>query len=200
MQPKKNPKKPNINHVRIIAGDYRRRNVGFIDSDGLRPTPDRVRETLFNWLMNEIVNASVLDCCAGSGVLGFEAISRGAKQVVMIEPNLAQYQQLLATKQSLNIPDNRLQCYQNTAENVLNSLQQPFDIIFLDPPYQLNLWQTLLELLLQQDLIHQQTLIYIEADQPHEHYLPQIQTQFNPIKDKKMGQIYVGLYQMIDKY
>ncbi|MDG9706581.1 RsmD family RNA methyltransferase, partial [Streptomyces sp. DH37] len=73
--------------MRIIGGEYRRRLVAFIDADGLRPTPDRVRETVFNWLADDLVNAKVLDCCAGSGVLGFEALSRGAKQLTSIEPN-----------------------------------------------------------------------------------------------------------------
>lgn len=187
--------KLSVNHVRIIAGDYRRRNVSFIDADGLRPTPDRVRETIFNWLMNDIVNAKILDCCAGSGVLGFESLSRGAKNVVMIEPNLQQYQQLLMTKQTLQITDNRLTCYQKTAEDILPTLTEAFDVIFLDPPYSLNLWQMLLDLLIKHQLIHQQTLIYVEADRPHEQCFDNFSQQLHTIKEKKMGQIYVGLYQ-----
>ena len=78
------------NQLRIIGGEWKRRQLPFASIDGLRPTPDRVRETLFNWLMWDIQNTNVLDICAGSGALAFEALSRGASQVVMIEPNTQQ--------------------------------------------------------------------------------------------------------------
>ena len=75
------------NQLRIIGGDWKRRTLPFASIEGLRPTPDRVRETLFNWLMWDIQNSRVLDLCSGSGALAFEALSRGAAKVVMIEPN-----------------------------------------------------------------------------------------------------------------
>lgn len=78
------------NQLRIIGGKWKRRQLPFANIEGLRPTPDRVRETLFNWLMWDIQNAQVLDLCAGSGALGFEALSRGAANVVMIEPDVSQ--------------------------------------------------------------------------------------------------------------
>ncbi|MFX3621560.1 MAG: RsmD family RNA methyltransferase, partial [Acinetobacter radioresistens] len=78
------------NQLRIIGGEWKRRQLPFASIEGLRPTPDRVRETLFNWLMWEIQNVHVLDICAGSGALAFEALSRGAASVVMIEPNTIQ--------------------------------------------------------------------------------------------------------------
>ena len=82
----KQPKQPS-NQVRIIGGQYKRRLINFIDSDGLRPTPDRLRETLFNWLLADTLDAVVLDMCAGSGVLGLESLSRGAKQAVLMQIN-----------------------------------------------------------------------------------------------------------------
>lgn len=85
------------NQLRIIGGEWKRRVLPFASIEGLRPTPDRVRETLFNWLMWDIQNAQVLDLCSGSGALGFEALSRGAAQVVMIEPNTTQARYLKTT-------------------------------------------------------------------------------------------------------
>lgn len=78
------------NQLRIIGGQWKRRQLPFANVEGLRPTPDRVRETLFNWLMWDIQNAAVLDVCTGSGALGFEALSRGAASVLMIEPETLQ--------------------------------------------------------------------------------------------------------------
>ena len=93
--------------VRIIGGQLKRRVVRFVDAEGLRPTPDRLRETLFNWLISDIHDAQVLDSCAGSGVLGFEALSRGAAYCIFIEMNAAQTQmprEHLAIKKILLMP------------------------------------------------------------------------------------------------
>lgn len=185
----KNHKKNNLklSQVRIIGGEYRRRWVKFIDADGLRPTPDRLRETLFNWLSPYLPNATVLDCCAGSGVLGFEALSRGAKHVTMIEPNRQQFFQLQANADTLAISHDKLTLYPTTAESILPTFTQTYDIIFLDPPYALNLWQPLLHLL--QNLQHPDSLVYLEADCPIDDV-----TNLTKIKSTKMGKIYAGIY------
>ena len=78
------------NQLRIIGGEWKRRILPFASIEGLRPTPDRERETLFNWLMWDIQNSKVLDLCSGSGALAFEALSRGAAEVIMIEPDVTQ--------------------------------------------------------------------------------------------------------------
>ncbi len=194
-----------LNQVRIIGGQFKRRNVDFIDLDGLRPTPDRMRETLFNWLMSDIYEANVLDACAGSGVLGFEALSRGAAKVTFIEANQQQYQQLQASAQQLKISPEQAQIYHGRAEEVINhwSDEQPaFDLVFLDPPYALNLWQIILNSLLIKQKIHAQTLIYIESDRAIEtlfpegiyidnrHYQPEI------LREKNMGQAYSALIRL----
>ena len=129
------------NQLRIIGGEWKRRMLPFASVDGLRPTPDRVRETLFNWLMWDIQNAQVLDLCAGSGALSFEALSRGAAHVTMIEPNSNQAQILKDNISLLKAQNCQLKIM--TAQQALAGLNTQFDVVFLDPPYSLNLWQDL---------------------------------------------------------
>lgn len=185
-----------VSHIRIIGGQYRRRLVGFIDADGLRPTPDRVRETLFNWLDPYLPNARVLDCCAGSGVLGFEALSRGATHVDFIEPNPAQLAQLRQTATTLGIANTVATFYGDTAQQVLDkalATHQPYDIVFVDPPYAMNLWQTLLQRLLNGGWVTTDSLLYIEADHPLDSQLADCLAQFDILKHKKMGQLHIAL-------
>lgn len=187
-----------ISHVRIIGGEYRRRLVAFIEADGLRPTPDRVRETVFNWLADDLINANVLDCCAGSGVLGFEALSRGAKRLTCVEPNREQLAYIKATQSLLAISDAQFVVLATTIEQALLQLSQhpPFDVVFIDPPYQLDLWGTILQGLVDSQLIHQHSLLYIESDQDHATLLNKLAIPLEQLKYKKMGQIFAGIYQL----
>ena len=121
------------NQLRIIGGEWKRRQLAFASIEGLRPTPDRVRETLFNWLMWDIQNAQVLDICTGSGALSFEALSRGAKHVTMIEPDRTQAQFLKQNIQLLKAENCLLKV--TTAQQALPTLKSSFDLVFLDPPY-----------------------------------------------------------------
>ncbi len=188
-------KKNKLNQVRIIGGQFKRRNIDFIDLDGLRPTPDRLRETLFNWLMADIYEARVLDACAGSGVLGFEALSRGASQTVFIEKNKQQYQQLIHSAKNLQLTQDKAKIYCGQAEEILANLtnKQVFDVVFLDPPYALNLWQPILQALIQNQLINDETLIYLESDKPISHLFTDNLYNINILKEKKMGQVHSGL-------
>ncbi|SPL71617.1 16S rRNA (guanine(966)-N(2))-methyltransferase RsmD [Acinetobacter stercoris] len=178
------------NLLRIIGGKWKRRQLGFANIDGLRPTPDRVRETLFNWLMWDIQNASVLDICTGSGALGFEALSRGASELLMIEPDKIQAKFLKENIQLLQASNCQLKVAK--AQDVLPSLQQQlFDVVFLDPPYTLNLWSELA--ILADPLIKSQALIYVEADRELAQLsLPQT---WQLIKQTKAGVVRAGLYQ-----
>lgn len=132
------------NQVRIIAGEFRRRLLSFPDATGLRPTPDRVRETVFNWLGQNLHGLSCLDAFAGSGALGFEAASRGAMRVLLLEK---ESRALAALRR--NVED--LQCAQveiQTAD-ALHYLATPgeaFDVIFLDPPFAADLMTRALRL------------------------------------------------------
>ncbi len=185
----KNSQKPS--QVRIIGGQYKRRLVSFIEADGLRPTPDRLRETIFNWLLANIHDGLVLDVCAGSGVLGFEALSRGAKCVTMIEKNIKQIDELTKSINLLNIHQNSLTLIHGCAKEVLKTLDTPFDVIFLDPPYSLDLWATLLNGIIDSHLYHNDSLIYIESDKPLELCVQGIDVTF--VKRTKIGQVYAGI-------
>lgn len=198
-------------HVRIIGGQFKRRNVTFIDSEGLRPTPDRLRETLFNWLLADIHGARVLDSCAGSGVLGFEALSRGAAHCTFIEANPAQAKRLSQNAEQLRLEADSFIIKSGKAETVLTQKQdvtQPFDIIFIDPPYGDDLWQPILSTLIEQALLTSETLIYLEADKDLTVQLAQLAetlnnngdlqplTGFTCLKQSKVGQVVAGLYQL----
>ena len=133
MQNPKRVKSQLSNQVRIIGGQYRRRLLAFPDSPGLRPTPDRVRETLFNWLGQDLPSWICLDLYAGSGALGFEAASRGATRVVMVERERAALETLQANRILLGatqVEIERADCVSWLANN-----QVLFDLIFLDPPF-----------------------------------------------------------------
>ena len=219
-QPKKTHKAKTKNSaagdVRIIGGQFKRRSVSFIDAEGLRPTPDRLRETLFNWLIADIHDAQVLDSCAGSGVLGFEALSRGAAHTTFIEINPAQSNMLCQSAEQLRLSANTYQIIQGTAEQVLTqnqTLPHHFDIVFIDPPYAQDLWQPILTALIKQSLISTETLIYLEADKDltlqlnqliaslNESSAPQMETiqgiiGFECLKQTKVGQVVAGLYRL----
>lgn len=202
--------------VRIIGGQFKRRVVRFIEADGLRPTPDRMRETLFNWLLADIHGARVLDSCAGSGVLGFEALSRGAAHATFIEVNPAQVRLLQQSAEQLHLTRAVYHIVQGHAEQALR--QHPltashFDIVFIDPPYAKDLWQPILTALITHALISADTLIYLEADKSLDDQLvqlaatlnaqsfttedsPQYPIDFHCVKQTKVGQVVAGLYQL----
>ena len=179
------------NQLRIIGGDWKRRQLPFASIEGLRPTPDRVRETLFIWLMWDVQNTNVLDICAGSGALAFEALSRGASKVVIIEPDRNQAQFLTKNLELLKVPKSRAQLKVATAQQTLPTLKEQFDLVFLDPPYSLELWEELA--LLADPMIQNNGYIYVEADRDlNQLKLPSTWIQ---IKNTKAGSVRAGLYQ-----
>ena len=151
-----------MNSVRIIGGRYRRRVLRFPDSEGLRPTPDRVRETLFNWLGQELDGQHCLDLFAGSGALGFEAASRGAARVVMIEQAPKVLAALIENAKMLQNPP-EVEIMRRDALQYLASTNTKFDLIFIDPPYHKG-WITRLEPLLP-SVLNDDAAIYVEAEQ-----------------------------------
>ena len=128
--------------IRIIGGQYRSRLLRVAARPGLRPTPDRVRETLFNWLGQDLSGAACLDLFAGSGALGFEAASRGAARVVMIESDRKALSELEASRAALGAT--KVEIIAGAAEAYLDTARERFDVVFLDPPFRQNAVPSLL--------------------------------------------------------
>jgi 16S rRNA (guanine966-N2)-methyltransferase len=153
--------------VKIIGGQWRGRKLNFPATLGLRPTPNRIRETLFNWLAPSITDAHCLDLFAGSGALGFEALSRGAKSVTFIEQSLplvhylkTQIAQLAVTDKAhvyhLSFPFN--------ATHILNRQNRAFNIVFIDPPFHKNLIELSSAWLIKEKLLLPKSTLYIEME------------------------------------
>ncbi len=158
-----------MNTVRIVGGEFRRRQLRFPDSAGLRPTPDRVRETLFNWLGQDLSGWHCLDLFAGSGALGFEAASRGAEKVVMVEKAAPVLAALRANCQLLRQPPS-VQIWRGDALQYLDAATAGFDLVFLDPPYRQGWLDRLLPKL--ERVTKPGTRLYVEAENAIAHYGP----------------------------
>lgn len=149
--------------LRIVGGEWRRRVLRFPDAEGLRPTPDRVRETLFNWLGQDLHGLACLDLFAGSGALGLEAASRGADRVVMVEQSPKVAAALAANLRLLGAGD-RVELVRQDALKFALSAAPGFDVIFLDPPYRQGWIDRLCPLLPR--LANPDALVYAEAEMP----------------------------------
>lgn len=185
----------NLNHtpnqIRIIAGKWRGRKLSVPEIKGLRPTPDRVRETLFNWLAPVIVDARCLDPFAGSGALGFEALSRGAAHVIMIDQS-AQLVKLLTDELAQFGADNA-EVYCASVPAGFKKITEPFDIVFLDPPYDSDLLLATCRYLHEQHFLAKNAYIYLEARQViKDNDLP---SGWRLLKSQRAGQVYYHLAQ-----
>jgi len=176
--------------IRIISGKYRGRKLPVLMAEGLRPTTDRVKETVFNWLMPYMQQSKCLDCFAGSGGLGFEAFSRGADSVTLIELNKAAAQQLEQNKTLLKA--NEITIKQMNTLEFLKSCSQRFSIVFIDPPFRKGLIEETIQLL-NNNLLEQDALIYIETGS--EEKITVIPSNWQLLKEKKAGQVAYRLYQ-----
>jgi 16S rRNA (guanine966-N2)-methyltransferase len=145
--------------IRIIAGEYRGRRIPVPDRTDLRPTPDRVRETLFNWLGQSLDGLACLDLFAGSGALGFEAASRGAARVVLVEHERAVFDLLKKTRDAIGAK--QVEVLLEDAFAYLNRMQS-FDVVFLDPPFGQNALPTVFRQLKPATGMR----VYVEAEEP----------------------------------
>lgn len=177
--------------MRIIGGLYRGKKLQFPEVEGLRPTPDRVRETLFNWLMNDIHNARCLDAFAGSGALGFEAFSRGASEVVFIEQSASAYANLKKIIAQFASP--KLKLIKADTRLYLQQQSTPFDIIFLDPPFAENYISQCLNDIVANQLIRQGGLVYCEAAAA----INWDEKEWRQLKLKQAGQVIYGLFEKL---
>jgi 16S rRNA (guanine966-N2)-methyltransferase len=173
------------NHIRIIGGTHRGRRLAFPDLPGLRPTGDRMRETLFNWLQPVIAGARCLDAFAGSGALGLEAASRGAGRVVLLDRSPQVVRQL---RQHLALL--RLEGVEVQQADALEWLRRPamgFDIVFLDPPFGAGLLSAACGLLLGSGWLREGGLVYLE--EPLEAHGMPLSGGLVPLKERRMGRV-----------
>ncbi|PCI68454.1 MAG: 16S rRNA (guanine(966)-N(2))-methyltransferase RsmD [Piscirickettsiaceae bacterium] len=182
------------NRVRIIGGKWRGRKIEFPSIDGLRPTTDPIRETLFNWLQPHLRQSNCLDLYAGSGALGFEAASRGAKNVLMIEKNTHIIRSLRANKELIDADNIRFM--QRTALDYLKDKREQektqFDVVFLDPPFKMGALPDCTKWLEASGCLSDDAVIYIECERKFDlDFLPENWTQH---RQKTTGQVSYYLY------
>ncbi|WP_062788309.1 16S rRNA (guanine(966)-N(2))-methyltransferase RsmD [Aquitalea pelogenes] len=178
------------NKVRIIGGQYRRRLLPFPDAEGLRPTPDRVRETVFNWLGQELYGKRCLDLFAGSGALGFEAASREAARVVMVEKSRKVVESLKANRQLLSAT--HIDVVAMDAMHYVQGCREKFDVIFLDPPYDSTLLQQVLPLTAA--LLAEDGVVYFEA-----RHWPEALSGWEVIKQDKAASVHYALARPLEE-
>lgn len=189
----KSKSKQSTNQLRIIGGQWRGRKLQFADGKGLRPTLDRVRETLFNWLQFDIAGSRCLDLFTGSGALGLEALSRGADFVTMLDTNPNAIRSIQHNMQLLQC--NQAEVLQQDAIEFITRLEtmEPYEIVFLDPPFQQNLLKDCCQALESHQRIANHAYIYIEAEKQLE--LNQLPENWQLLKEKKAGQLKYYLFQ-----
>ncbi|WP_462173761.1 16S rRNA (guanine(966)-N(2))-methyltransferase RsmD [Pseudoalteromonas xiamenensis] len=176
--------------IRIIGGKYRGRKLPVKDVEGLRPTTDRVKETLFNWLMQDVRDATVLDCFAGSGGLGFEALSRFAATVTFIERDKSAAQQIEANMAAVKATNARV-LQSDALTTTQTQATQQYDIVFVDPPFRKALAPTICTQLETNGWLAKEAIIYIEVEQELELNVPE---NWRLYKEKKAGQVAYRLF------
>jgi 16S rRNA (guanine966-N2)-methyltransferase len=189
-QRKQSAKPSNKGSIRIIAGLHRGRKLPVLMAEGLRPTTDRVKETVFNWLMPFIQDSNCLDCFAGSGGLGFEALSRGASHVSLIELNKAAVQQLKENQQLLKT--DHVSIINSDAIPFIKGNTEKFDVVFLDPPFRKGFIEQTTQLLNENSLADN-ALIYIEMESEQNNQ--KLPLNWKLLKEKVAGQVIYRLYQ-----
>ncbi|NCI13144.1 16S rRNA (guanine(966)-N(2))-methyltransferase [Cronobacter sakazakii] len=186
----KKPTSSGSGQIRIIGGQWRGRKLPVPDSPGLRPTTDRVRETLFNWLAPYLVSARCLDCFAGSGALGLEALSRYAADATLLEMERSVAQQL--QKNLATLKSSAAKVVNTNTLNFLNQNGEPHDIVFVDPPFRKGLLEETLNLLETRGWLAPQALIYVESEV--ENGLPPVPASWQLHREKVAGQVAYRLY------
>ncbi|PHM37079.1 putative DNA methylase [Xenorhabdus mauleonii] len=192
----KKPQRASLGQIRIIGGKWRGRKLPVPDSEGLRPTTDRVRETLFNWLMPIIQEARCLDCFSGSGALGFEALSRYASHATLIEyesnvaKQLSANLALLKAENANVVQDNALRYLTKT--ECLTGTMTPFNVVFLDPPFRKGMLAETIRLLEDNGWLAEESWVYVEAEA--ESAATDVPTNWQLHREKIAGQVAYRLY------
>ncbi len=183
----------NNGSCRIIGGSWRGRKIRFDDADGLRPTTDRIRETIFNWLQPYLSQSVCLDLFAGSGVLGLEALSRGAAEVVIVEKNKTTVSNIKANLSQLKTSDAVV--YHDDALGWLNAsaTKQRFNLVFLDPPFHTDLLEKSAITLNDSGILADDAIIYVEHNTNEKFIAPE---NWSCLKDKCAGQVSYKLFEL----
>lgn len=184
--------KPN-GTVRIISGRFRGRKLPVLDIQGLRPTTDKNREMLFSWLMPYTNDARCLDAFAGSGGLGFEALSRYAKSCTFIELDKNAAKNVASNIQLLSLSVDQAEIIQGNSLDKLNNLERPYELIFLDPPFNQNLLPQTITCIVEKSLLSINGVIYIECEGQGAGY--SVPENWLLIKEKRSAQILARVYQ-----
>jgi 16S rRNA (guanine966-N2)-methyltransferase len=180
--------------LRIIAGRWRGRRIAFARSADIRPTPDRVRETLFNWLQPNIAGSRCLDLYAGSGALGLEALSRGAATVLFVDASTAAARHIEKALASMGCESGRV--IRSDATSFLRREREAFDIIFLDPPYATEHLATDCRLIEDRGLLMPGGLIYLEG--PADCAMPDLPIGWTLVRSKRAGEVGYHLVRRTD--
>lgn len=178
--------------IRIIGGSLRNSRLEVPERPGLRPTPERARETLFNWLAPMIDGARALDLCAGTGALGIEALSRGASTVQFVEPDATVAAALRANLARLRIAAGSVAT--TTAQDFLRGPAQPFDLVLLDPPFALGLWPVLARALEQGGWLAARSWIYVESPAD---VAPELPAAWLLHREGRAGEVRFALYRRV---
>ncbi len=184
--------RPGSGQVRIIAGQWRSRKLPIHDLEGLRPTTDRVRETLFNWLAGDLTGARVLDCFGGSGALALEALSRYASYAQIFELQTSAAKQLQQNLQTLKCDWAKV-IQGNSLSLLAQKPDEGFDIAFVDPPFRKGLAEQTIKLLSQQGWLNDCAQIYVETE--NELSSLSVPSDWVQLKEKTAGQVTYRLYQ-----
>lgn len=180
--------------LRIIGGDWRSRKLHFPEAGGVRPTPARARETLFNWLNFHLAGADCLDLFAGSGALGLEALSRGAGSVTLVDHTPALVRALQENLRLLGSRRGEVIC--QDAEQFLKQRQHPsFDIVFMDPPFRQGWLERLIPLLHTGQWLRDNGWIYMEYES--ERRPPPVPESWHPHRQSRAGQVTYALYRVM---
>ncbi|WP_297845666.1 16S rRNA (guanine(966)-N(2))-methyltransferase RsmD [Pseudomonas sp.] len=181
-----------LGQLRIIGGQWRSRRLTFPDAPGLRPTPDRVRETLFNWLAPTIEGARVLDLFAGSGALYLEALSRGASMALALDSSSAAITSLRQNLAALECTTGQL-VHTDALRHLEGQPAQQFDVVFLDPPFHQGLLPAACALLEERNWLADEAWVYTESEIPPATI--GVPGKWRLHREKKAGQVYYALWQ-----
>lgn len=196
---KNRPERLEMGSFRVIGGEWRSRRLSFPAIEGLRPTTDRVKETVFNWLLPYLPGADVVDLFSGSGSLGIEALSRGAGSVLSIELDKNAAKAIMHNYEQLQVSAERASVANISAFDWLAAQtgdSKAFDLFFLDPPFRKGFLDDTIAQLEKSQLLKSQSLIYLEREKEGE--APVIPKSWTLLKEKVAGQVCYQLYQHQD--